>query len=118
MCVIVLFYLFIIIISIFASIIGQPFVALPYFSNFAKISSPFFQRAMCSSIDSLEKLEKQEDEPPMMVGVVAQIQEEVLPLETGTCSLSFIFLFFFFSLSLSLFPFPYTSSCFMTLLIL
>ena len=97
---------------------GQPFVALPYFSNFAKISSPFFQRAMRSSIDSLEKSEKQEDELPTMVEAVAQIQEEVLPLETGTCSLSFPFLSLSLSLSLSLLPFPYTSSCFMTLLIL
>ena len=43
---------------------GQPFMPLPSFSNFTKISSPFFQCAMHSSTDSFEKSEWQEDELP------------------------------------------------------
>ena len=33
-----------------ASIMGQPSLSLPSFSDFAKIFSPFLHRAMCSSI--------------------------------------------------------------------
>ena len=58
---------------------SQSSIPLPFFSNFAKISSPFFQCAMCSSTESLEKSEGQEGEPPMIVEVVTQIQEEVSP---------------------------------------
>ena len=50
----------------------------PSFSNFAKISSHFFQRAMSSSIKSLEESEGQKDKPPMMAEAMTQIQEEVL----------------------------------------
>ena len=91
MCVCVFFFFF-------ASIMGQPFMPLPSFSNFAKISSNFFQRAMSSSIKSLEESEGQEDRPPMMAEAMTQIQEEVSPWKTGILpfalflSLSFPFL--------------------------
>ena len=80
----------------------------PCFRNFTKISSPFFQCAMCSSIESLEKLERL-GESPTIAEVVTQIQEEVSPRETGTSSLPFPF---------SLLPLSYASPYFMTLLIL
>ena len=71
-------------------------VSFPSFSNFAKISSPFLQRAMCSFTESSEKSEGQE--------------EEALPQGADTCSLTFsyflnfiYFLFFFPILTLSAF---------------
>lgn len=42
---------------LFCSIMGQPSLPLPSFSDFAKISPPVLQRAMCSFIKSLEELE-------------------------------------------------------------
>ena len=77
----------------------NPLCSSPPLAIFAKISSPFFQHAMCSSIKSLEESKGQEDEPPMMVEAVTHIQEEVSPRETGTCTLPFPF---FFSLCLFL----------------
>ena len=91
---------------------GQPFMPLPSFSNFAKISSNFFQRAMSSSIKSLEELEGQEDRPPMMAEAMTQIQKEVSQWKTGIlpfalCPFSFSFL-----------PLSCAFSCLLTPLIL
>ena len=53
--------------------------SLPSFSNFAKIYSPFFQRASCPFIGSSKRSKGQEDEPSMMTKVAAQAQKEALP---------------------------------------
>lgn len=74
--------------------------AFPFsFSNFARNSLPFFQRALCSFAESSKGLERQEDKPPRMAEVVTQAQKEALPQGVGTCSLPFPFSPFFFFLS-------------------
>lgn len=57
---------------------GKPSASLPSFRNFAKISSLFFQRALCSFIESFEGLEEQENEPPMMAEVITKAHKEAL----------------------------------------
>ena len=84
---------------------GQSSESLPSFSNFAKISSPFFQRVLCSLTVSSEGSKGQEDEPPTMAKAVTQIQEKALSRETGICSLLFPFFLFF------PFPIPFPASC-------
>ena len=63
----------------------KPLVSLRSLSHFAKVSSPFLQRALCSFIKSSRKSKEQE--------------EETLPQEVDT---GFFFVFFF---SLSHFTF-------------
>ena len=58
---------------------AKPLASLPSFSNFAKVSSPFFPCASYSFIESSERLEGREEELPMMAEVVAQAQNKVLP---------------------------------------
>ena len=58
---------------------GKPSTSLPSFSNFAKISLPFFQCALCSLIESSKGLVRQEDELPTMAEVVTQAHERALP---------------------------------------
>ena len=77
---------------------GKPSASLPSFSNFAKIFSPFFQRALCFFIEFSERSEGQDDEPPMMIEVATQDQKEALPqgLVPVLClSLSLLSLSFF-----------------------
>ena len=57
---------------------GKPLASLPSFSNFAKISSPFFQHALYPFTESSYRSEGQEDEPPTMAKVAAQTQKETL----------------------------------------
>ena len=71
----------------FPSMVKSP-VSLPSFSHFAKDSSPFLQRAVCSFTESSKKLEEQEE------GALLQV------VDTS---------FFFFFFSSLLFP-PYISS--------
>ena len=79
----------------------KPLVSLLSFSDFAKVSSPFFQRALCPFIES-SKRSKGQEELPMMVEVVAETQKEALPQGVGTgslpspSSLSLFLTFFFF----------------------
>ena len=58
---------------------GKPSASLLSFSNFAKISLPFFQHALSSFTESSKRLERQEDELPTMAKVVTQAQKEALP---------------------------------------
>jgi len=64
---------------------------LPSFINFSKVSSPFFQRFMCSSAKSFEESEGQEGEAPTMAEAATQIQDGVSLRETGICPLPFPF---------------------------
>ena len=77
---------------------GKPSASLLSFSNFAKISLPFFQHALSSFTESSERLERQEDEPPTMAKVVTQAQKEALHnglVSILYLSLSLLFFFFF-----------------------
>ena len=65
----------------------KPLASLLSFSDFAKVSSPFFQRALCPFIESSKRSKGQEKELPMMVEVVAETQKEALPQGVGTGSL-------------------------------
>ena len=40
-------------------------VSVPPFNHFAKVSSPFLQRVVCSLIESSKRLEEQEEEAPL-----------------------------------------------------
>ena len=42
----------------------KPLVSLPSFSHFAKVSSPFLQRAVCSVTGFSKQSEEQEEEAP------------------------------------------------------
>ena len=70
---------------------AKPPVSFPSFSNFAKVSSPFLQRAVCS-LTEFSKKSKEQD-------------EEIQPQEVDTSSLAFsnspnfIYFLFFFPLS-------------------
>ena len=57
---------------------GKPSASLPSFSNFSKISSPFFQHALYPFTESSQRSEGQKDEPPTMAKVAAQTQKETL----------------------------------------
>ena len=84
-----------------SSSMAKPPTSLPSFSHYAKVSSPFFQLAMCPFSESFKKLEEQEEEVP--------------PQEADT-GFTFSLLFFFFLpplpffFKLSLFP-PFFVSC-------
>ena len=86
---------------------GKPSASFLSFSNFAKISLPFFQHALSSFTESSERLERQEDEPPTMAKVVTQAQKEAL--HNGLVSILylslslhfFFFLIFFLTITLS-----------------
>ena len=70
---------------------AKPPVSFRSFSNFAKVSSSFLQYAMCSFIESSKKSEGQE--------------EEALPQEADTSSLSFSYFSYFTYFSFVLSPF-------------
>ena len=81
----------------------KPLASLLSFGNFAKVSSPFFQRALWPFIESSKRSEGQEKELPMMAEVVAKTQKEALPQGVGIGSLPSpsslsLFLPFFFTL--------------------
>ena len=86
---------------------GKPSASLLSFSNFAKISLPFFQHALSSFTESSERLERQEDEPPTMAKEVTQAQKEALHnglvsiLYLSLSLLFFFFLIFFLTITLS-----------------
>jgi len=94
---------------LFVLIMGQPSLFLPSFSNFAKVFSPFFQRAICSFTESFEELEGQEGEPPMMVRQRLRFRKK------SRCGRLVFALYPFLFLP---FPFPYAFSYFITPLIL
>ena len=70
---------------------GEAPVTFPSFSNFAKVSSPFLQRAMYSFTESSRKSKGQE--------------EEALPQEVDIGSLSFSYFPYFTYFSFVLSPF-------------
>ena len=77
----------------------KPPVSFPSFSNFAKVSSPFLQHALCSFVESSKKSEGQEKGPLMTVDVATPYQEKALPQGDDTSSLacSYFSIFMFFS---------------------
>ena len=78
---------------------AKPSVSFPSFSNFAKVSSSFLQRALCSFAESFGKSEGQEEEPPIVANVAAPYQEEALPQGADIGSLAFSCLSIFISSS-------------------
>ena len=78
-------------------------VSVPPFNHFAKVSSPFLQRVVCSLTESSKRLEEQEEEAPLQ--------------EADTGSPLFSFLFFFLSFFFFFFFFFYLSSLALALLL-
>ena len=61
-----------ILLSVSFFFIAKPPVSLPSFSNFAKLSSPFFERALCPFIESFKRSKGWGEELPLMAEVAAQ----------------------------------------------
>jgi len=78
------------------------------FSDFAKVSLPFFQCALCSFTESFKRSKGWEEELPVMVKVATQAQKEIIPQGIGNGSLAFSFL----SVFISSYPLSFLIVCF------
>ena len=59
-----LIYIYIYALPLSPSSMAKPLASLPFFSRYAKVSSPFLQLAMCPFSESSKKPEEQHEQVP------------------------------------------------------